>query len=219
MKIRFPLLALLLLSLPACEAPDAKTHPLDTSLHRAIGLHSAYSPRPDKFLLCHGYGCRLQTEIRLSPQEWNRVAARFSPATDSARKEREQIRQAIALLERMTGPRAGTDRDIGGTFSAPFSQGQMDCEDEMLNAGTYLIMLEKAGLLRFHHIAGQAHRGYFLNGWPHMAVLLKEKAAKRDYVLDSWFHNNGIAPEILDADSWRGGWRPGDAKPQTLTKR
>lgn len=208
MKARACLSLFLLLALCACLEPAAKGVS-DTTLHRAILSHSAGPPRPEKFTLCHGYGCRLQEEISLTRDEWMRVRALFSPAAATPEAERAQLRRAVGYMERVTGARAGTSGDLAGTFTAPFAKGQMDCEDEMLNAGTYMLMFEKEGLVRHHRIAGQAHRGYFLNGWPHMAVLLQEKRTGRKFVLDSWFHDNGAPAEIVELKKWRSGWKPG----------
>lgn len=90
--------------------------------------------QPDRIMLCHGHGCRLQTPVSLSKKQWNKVKAAFRPRAKTAEKERGQIAKAFALLEEYAGAQTGTDADQGGTFEAAFQKGQMDCEDESMNA-------------------------------------------------------------------------------------
>lgn len=187
----------LLSALPARAAPGLK---------EALVKIGNAEPKPASFILCHGRDCRKKTRITLKKSEWRRVARLF-PAK-SAEAERRQIARAIGLLEQMTGKKAGTAGDLGGTFDGAFSSGQMDCEDETLNTGTYLTMLESKKLLRFHALAGRAHRGNFLTGWPHRAVRIAEKKTKKLFVVDSWFHANGKPAEVVPLARWEGGWRP-----------
>ncbi len=163
-------------------------------------------PQPSSFILCHGRDCRIRTRVKLSGGEWGRVASLFPAA--SARDERQRIKKAIGMLEQMTGKKAGTSGDLGGTFDGAFSKGQMDCEDETMNTGVYLTMLENRKLLRFHRVAGRAHRGYFFNRWPHRAVQVEEKKSHKTFVVDSWFHDNGKPAEIVALQDWENGWRP-----------
>lgn len=175
-------------------------------LKGAMAAHGNANPKPSSFVVCHGRDCRIETRVKLIGDEWQRIVNLFP--RDSASEERESIRTAIGLLEKMTGRLAGTNGDVAGTGGGAFSQGQMDCEDETMNTGTYLTMLEKDGLLRFHNIIGRAHRGVFFNRWPHRAVQIEEKRSKKVFVVDSWFHDNGQPAEIVEYDVWKDGWWP-----------
>lgn len=169
------------------------------------------APKTSSFIHCHGRDCRVKKKIGFSGKEWEKVAELF-PA-GSARAERKSIARAIGLMERYAGRKSGTSDDKGGTFDNAFSPGQMDCEDETLNTGTYLTLLQRKGLLHFHSLAGRAHRGMFLNGWPHRAVQIEERKTKKRYVVDSWFHDNGKPAEIVTFDEWKDGWEPHSTQP------
>lgn len=184
-----------------------------TSVQAAPGLKQAMTavgngnPRPSSFTVCHGRDCRVRTRVKLSRSEWSRVRAMF-PAR-SAAQERKQIARAIGYLERVTGKKAGTSSDRAGTFSGnAFADGQMDCEDETQNTAAYLVMMEDAKLLRFHQVIGRAHRGYFLNRWPHRAVQIGDKKTREVFAVDSWFHDNGKPAEIVPLAQWKNGWSP-----------
>ncbi len=204
------LIALLLL--PGCAPAPEKRAALATQLEAQVAYKSGNTnPRPSDFIVCHGHGCRLKNEVSLSSREWSRIAAQFNPGGSTAKQERENLRRAIGLMEKIVGPRTDTDKDVGGTFEGAMSSGQMDCEDEMLNTATYFKMMADKGLIRRHRLSGRAHRGFFVTGWPHMAVQIEDVATGKQYVLDSWFHDNGVPAEVVELQKWREGWRPADA--------
>lgn len=198
MKYALIILCAVLTALPAYAAPGLK---------QAMEQVGNANPRPSSFILCHGRDCRVKTRIKLSKGEWARVRGMF-PAK-SAAQERRQISRAIGYLEKVTGRKAGTSTDRAGTFSGnAFAKGQMDCEDETLNTGTYLVMMEQAKLFRFHQVIGRAHRGYFLNRWPHRAVQIGDRKTREVFAVDSWFHDNGQPAEIVPLKAWKNGWSP-----------
>ncbi|MBL1146842.1 MAG: hypothetical protein HND56_10055 [Pseudomonadota bacterium] len=170
------------------------------------------SAEPENLMLCHGHGCRLQSPVTLSKKQWNKVKAAFRPRANTAEKERKQIAKAFALLEEYAGAQTGTDADQGGTFEAAFRKGQMDCQDESMNAGMYFLLLKNQKLIRRHSLYGEAHRGFFLNGWPHRALEIYDDKTEERYVLDSWYHDNGFPAEIIPAKDWHDGWRPEEIK-------
>jgi hypothetical protein len=164
-------------------------------------------PTPERFSVCYDFGCRSIAYVSFTAEEWAEIRVRFdAPAADAA-AERERIREAIALFERITGERVGTKNDKGGTFGAA-GEFQMDCVDETTNTTYYLRMLERQGLLRWHEVGEPAMRGWFLFGWPHMAATIVERRGAARWVVDSWFLDNGLPPFILPYELWRGGWNP-----------
>ncbi|PHZ84905.1 hypothetical protein CRD36_09270 [Paremcibacter congregatus] len=170
---------------------------------------------PGDFGICKGYGCRRYVKTGLAPEEWRQIENIFVPAPVTAETERQMIRQAIALFERFVGPKTGTDQDAAGAVILNFStKGQMDCIDEAFNSSTYLHLLRKAGLVRFHALGAPLHRGNYITRWPHNTATIHVMGQPRTikgeghFVVDSWFHKNGDMPEIIPAAQWAEGWSP-----------
>lgn len=160
--------------------------------------------------VCSGHGCAVVKPVRISDQQWEQVTGELTPPAADAVGERRQIGRAIALMERITGVLAGTAGDRGGNLAGLVtSEPQMDCIDESSNTTTYLSLLEKHGLLRWHSVEPPAHRGYLIfGGWPHFTAVIRDQGTDRRWVVDSWFHDNGQSPEIVDLETWKSGWVP-----------
>jgi hypothetical protein len=91
------------------------------------------------------------------------------------------------------------------------SGNQLDCVDESTNSTTYLRMMERDGLLRYHRVGSRAARarsGGFIIGWPHFTAVIEEIASGEKWAVDSWFRNNGEPPEVVPLSLWRTGWEP-----------
>jgi len=160
--------------------------------------------------VCFHHGCESVKRIALSDEHWQRLSAFFDPPARSAAQEREQIRNAIAEMERIAGVLAGTSHDIAGDLASFGTlEPQMDCIDESSNTTTYLTLFEQANLLRWHSVEPVAHRGFlFYGGWPHYTALVRDKQTGEQWVVDSWFRDNGEYPDIIDLQAWKDGWKP-----------
>ena len=55
---------------------------------------------------------------------------------------------------------------------------------------------------------GLRSRGGLLSGYPHTAVLLKDKTSNEEFIIDSWFHDNGKPAEVILLKKWKRGWKP-----------
>jgi hypothetical protein len=177
----------------------------------AVSLLSKFGAEnsPARFHVCRDYGCAKSVMVSLDETEWRQVRALFTPAPSSAADERERIRRAVALIEVLVGPKAGTQNDRAGAAIINFSRrGQQDCIDEAYNSSTYLGFLARDGLLRWHDVGAPARRGFFFDRWPHNTATVTERATGRRYVVDSWFHANGVLPEVVPLDVWLDGWHP-----------
>jgi hypothetical protein len=177
-------------------------------------IHRLYDVPPtlhrDAVPVCMHHGCEKVVRIRLSDSDWQTIARHLAdPAADPA-QERQQIREAIAEFERVAGRLAGSAGDKGGDLgSFGTLEPQQDCIDESTNTTVYLLLLEQAGLLHWHRVETRAHRGYLLfGGWPHYTARIRDTQSGRDWVVDSWFHDNGVPPEILELPTWKAGWSP-----------
>ncbi|PCI50529.1 MAG: hypothetical protein COB49_03495 [Alphaproteobacteria bacterium] len=162
------------------------------------------------FGICKGYGCRYYLKTGLNRDEWQQIVAVFAVPPENAAQERGLIKKAIGLFERLIGPKTGTDTDDAGAQLINFStRDQMDCIDEAFNSSTYLFLLRKAGLIRFHTLGKTLRRGNYINRWPHNSATIHEiRNNNAHYVVDSWFHANGEEPEIVPASQWSDGWSP-----------
>ncbi len=175
-------------------------------------------PDRQRFSMCHAQGCKEVEQLSLSDNEWQRIQAHFLPPASSAQQERQQIAQAIAEFEKIIGPKTGTEQDKARLFAHMGSPGQLDCIDESTNTTTYLNILKKQGLLRWHEPMDHVTRGFFIFGWPHSSAAMREIHSEQEFAVDSWFEDNGKPPHIVPLELWRDGWEPGDDKSVVISR-
>jgi len=170
-------------------------------------------PDPEAFSICYNHTCKEVTTVSLGRHQWREVQAVFTPRAAGGAQERRQVAEAIALFEQMVGGLVGTSQDKGGNFQGMLSGGkQLDCIDESTNTTTFLAMLDKGRLLRWHSVEDRSSRGFFIFGMPHTTAVVKDNVTGEKWAVDSWFHDNGVPPEILPLTEWRGGWEPSVAR-------
>lgn len=168
-------------------------------------------PTLQAFEICQGGGCVQSDVLSLSSAEWDNVEQLFTPLPATAEAEREAIAKAIGLLEDMVGTKIGTAADRAGTFNNSEYLHQQDCNDEAINSTTYLRLMQQAGLIRYHDILDTRTRKFFLTGWPHTAAVIREQANQAEYVVDSWFYDNGYPATIIPMATWKDGYIPADS--------
>lgn len=168
------------------------------------------SPTLESFPHCRSYGCAIIDTVAFNPDEQGEIKKLFL-TNNTAAKERENIQKAIATLEIIVGEKTGTSADIGGTY-VRLGHLQHDCVDESTNTTTYLILLEKMGLLQFHDVNALTSRPPIFSGrlGPHRTAVIIEKETGQKFAVDSWFHDNGHPPEIVKLDKWKRGWHPAE---------
>jgi len=167
-----------------------------------------------EFTVCQGYGCRIQKVVRIEPFAWTEVARLFEPEPRSAAEERERLGEAIAFLEIKIGAAIGasTDRAAADTFSS--GSDQLDCIDETVNTTTYLRLLARDGLMRWHSIGTPDQRGWLLaslfgsTDFITNTAVIVEKDTGTAFAIDSYFYPNGRSPKIMPLAEWRKNWRP-----------
>lgn len=182
-----------------------------------VPAHADVFPRDDiiteptwqRFSVCYDNGCRSLAEVSFSEAQSQEVESTLHPAAASAAEEREQLRDAIALMEQLVGRATGTSADKGRTFNFS-ADGQMDCVDESTNTALYLTMFQRYKLLRHHRVVDRATRGWFVFGWPHVTAVIREIATSARWAVDSWFLDNGQPPYVLPLEIWKAGWEPED---------
>jgi len=125
---------------------------------------------------------------------------------DTPFEERRAVAYAVGWMERRTGDVIGTSADRPGMdFSASGDPTQQDCVDEATNTTSYLLILERNGLLKHHTVGTPFSKENLLRGvagWPHWTAVLRENANGQKWAVDSWIYANGENPAIVEAERW-----------------
>ncbi len=168
------------------------------------------APSMEQFPHCRSYGCKNIDMVGLNDLDHKKIQSFFT-SNDDAKTERQNIQKAIAYFEKTIGTKTGTGEDVAGTY-VRLGNYQQDCIDESTNTTTYLMLLDQMTLLKFHEVNALSSRPPILSGrlGPHRTAVIIEKETGIKYAVDSWFHDNGEKPEIVEMDTWFWGWHPAD---------
>ncbi len=173
-----------------------------------VTAYAEPEPTPANFTICYGYGCMTKAKVQISPAGWSKVRAVFKSTPRTPAEERATVAKAIALLEKKVGSATGTDIDEAGADLFAKNKFQQDCIDETVNTTTYLKLLRRDNLIRFHKIGEAAWRGQFIDRWPHNTAVLVENKTGASWAIDSWFFANGVEPVVVPLEKWKAGWSP-----------
>jgi hypothetical protein len=167
-------------------------------------------PSLDAFPICFKHTCAAVATVSLTPKEWAEIKGLLQPSAATPEAERELIKKAVARLEVVIGEKVNTSQDKGGNFDGMFISDsfQMDCIDESSNTTTYLTLMQKDGLLKWHTVQPTKTRGFFIFGMPHTTAVIKENQTNKKWAVDSWFRDNGVEPDVLPISIWSDGWYP-----------
>ena len=161
--------------------------------------------------VCSGYNCNFITDVKFTESEISGIEDIFAVLEDrSPALERKMIAQAIAEIELITGRIVGTKNDKGGVLENEFigNKEKQDCVDESASTTSYLLYLSGRGLLRHHKVMVPQTRGALIDGrWPHFSAVILDKTNDNQYVVDSWYRDNGLPPVIMKLDKWIYDWR------------
>ncbi len=160
----------------------------------------------DQVTICYNYDCAVHATVTFTDSQMKHIKELFRGLPDAA-AERAAIGRAIGLFETFAGEQTPTYRDKGGDENDDGVDGRMDCIDHAHNSTAYLRLLERDGYLRFHRVLDPVERAPWLVN-VHWAALIEETASKREYVVDSWFFDNGHPAVIFDLGDWKRGARP-----------
>jgi hypothetical protein len=172
-----------------------------------IDFHTE-APRNNTVYVCHAYGCRMQTAFRFTDTDIAQIKTLMTKTrkADTPYEERRAVAYAIGWMETRTGDVIGTSADRPGMeFSASGDPTQQDCVDEATNTTSYLLILERNGLLKHHTVGTPFSKENLLRGvagWPHWTAVLKENANGQKWAVDSWIYANGENPAIVEAEKW-----------------
>ncbi len=154
----------------------------------------------DRIPVCYNFGCNTRDTIGITSGEWAQVVNWFQPRATNAAEEREQIRHALGWLEVVVGRYTPTHRDKGQNNFKDTSFGQMDCIDESINTTTYLRLLERYRLLKFHRVLDRAYRRTMWD--QHWAGQIEEFSTGERWIVDSWFQDHGVLPYVQQTKQW-----------------
>jgi hypothetical protein len=172
-----------------------------------IDFHTE-APRKNTVYVCHAYGCRMQTAFRFTDADIAQLKALMTKTrkADTPFEERRAVAYAIGWMETRTGDVIGTSADRPGMdFAASGDPTQQDCVDEATNTTSYLLILERNGLLKHHTVGTPFSKENLLRGvagWPHWTAVLRENANGQKWAVDSWIYANGENPAIVEAEKW-----------------
>jgi hypothetical protein len=140
------------------------------------------------------------------------------PRDDSPREERRAIANAIGWMERRVAPAAGTAGDRPSMdFRGSGDRGQQDCVDEATNTTSYLLVLDRHGLIR-HHVVERPFAKDDFGKWTHWAALIREKQSGELFAIDSSASVNGENPTVQSAASFYVPDSSADAKPPETSR-
>lgn len=175
----------------------------------------AKPPKGDSVTICHAYGCKAQTAFTFTPSDIAELGAVMTtvPREDSPREERRAISHAIGWIERRVAPTVGTATDRPAMdFGGSGDRSQQDCVDEATNTTSYLLVLDRHGLIRHHAVERPFAKDDF-GKWTHWAALIREKGSGELFAIDSSASANGENPTVQSAASFYVPDGPGDTKP------
>jgi hypothetical protein len=165
---------------------------------------STKAPMADSVTVCHAYGCKAQTPFTFTPSDIAEVSSVMMRVRrdNSPREERRAIAYAVAWMERRVAPTTGTATDRPSMdFSGSGDKTQQDCVDEATNTTSYLLVLERHGLIQRHVVERPFAKDDF-GKWTHWAALIRERERGELFAIDSSGSVNGrSSPQ--EVSSWR----------------
>ena len=175
---------------------------------------STKPPIADSVTICHAYTCQQQTPYTFSRADIAEISAIMTKVkrNDSPFEERRAVAYAIAKMETDVGKKLGIKDIAGMQFTASGDPSQMDCVDEATNTTSYLLVLERNGLIKRHTVERPFGKAAF-NKWPHWAALIREKESGEEFTIDASASANGENPTVQSAASFYVPDGPADNRP------
>lgn len=156
--------------------------------------------------ICYNYDCAVIETVSVDDEQMNDIRRHLENA-DDAESERDAIAIVIGLFETYTGMQTPTWADKGGNLADDGVEGRMDCHDESGNTTNYLRLLERKGWLKFHRVLDPVDRFQPLL-YQHWSAHIVEREGDREFVVDSWFFDNGHPAVVFSLEDWKNGAWP-----------
>ena len=175
-----------------------------------IDSYAHPNPTPAAFYECHGFKCAKVSSVSLNRKQWGRVTEVFKPRAKDAGTERAQISKGVSLIRVMVGAQTGTAVNQWthtDTIILPNlgDMSQLDCIDETVNTWTYLTLMQRAGLFRFHRVASAANAG-LVHDLRNTAVLQEIDGAY--FAVDPMLVGFAEPPPVIPLTAWLASWPP-----------
>jgi hypothetical protein len=160
----------------------------------------------EEVAICYNYSCATQATVALPEARMREFEPLFRELPNAA-AERVAIAWAIGMFETSAGEQTPTHRDRGGNLNDEELDGRMDCIDHSHNTTAYMRLLESRGWLKFHKVMEPVKRAPFVV-IDHWSAHIVETQNGREFVVDSWFFDNGLPAAIYNLEEWRSGASP-----------
>lgn len=183
----------------------------------------------ERIEVCYNYGCAATATVRYTESQltWARKAM---AAAKTPEQERQALAPVIGRLYHWAGRQSPIYADKGGNYADDAAPGSMDCIDHSTTTTRLLKMMERRGMLHFHHVLEPARRTRFFIFDHYSAVIeespprwlprakitlyedMPEEIQPDRFAVDSWFVDNGKPAAILPLEDWKDGAGP-DVEP------
>ncbi len=172
-----------------------------------LSKYEVPSPDVNEVVVCHGFGCKFRTPVRLNGRDIARLREILRRGQRSANDEINAIANAVSWFEQRIGPVAGTSRRTARAGPDQAGEpGEADCIDESVNTTALLLLLSKLELLKHHEVAGPESRGYLLDmRYPHATAVVVNLQNGSRWAIDPWTKRNGERPDTLPLERWKRG--------------
>jgi hypothetical protein len=176
-----------------------------------LDRYAEANPTLASFRECHGFACNETSRASISPKDWRRVTAVFRPPAKNAQAERRQIAQGVLTIRRVVGAQTGTGvhqwthKDM---IILPNNgdRTQLDCIDEAVNTWTYMTLMERAKLFRFHRVAKLSNADSLVE--PRNTAVIQEINGGY-FAIDPSLVDFGVPPPVMPLATWMGPpWPP-----------
>lgn len=190
----------------------------------ALAALSGAARAEEKLTLCYEYGCAAEAEIHYSDGQLASIK-RLLDGAENAARERSRLAVAVGVLYAWAGRQSPISNDRGGDYADEGVVGRMDCIDHAQSTTRLLRMIEIRGWLRFHKVLEPVRRNLYLVT-QHFSAAVEELAAttrgttpvalaapaadgrSAQFVIDSWFYDNGWPAVVLPLEDWKNGAGP-----------
>ena len=153
------------------------------------------------FVQCFDFGCKTTKQFRFEADQWAEVEAVFDEDVVDSASEKQAIRRAVAIMEKISGDLTDTHLDKGGNYPGSDIPGQMDCIDESTNTFQYLAALQEFDLMQWHQVDLKQRRiVWFATHW---TASIREIDSGQRFAVDSWYRDNGELPYIQPIADWQ----------------